>query len=110
MTSLRSAKAKIKSAETDLLGARARLKRDSLPILAAIERRRVTWILAGGFAGGFALSWLSPRIWARVGAAAGAGAALIARSMVAPMIAGAIMGRKTAAYNEATASEPQTMH
>jgi len=92
------------------LGARARLKRDSQTILDAIERRRVTWILAGGFAGGFALSWLSPRIWARVGAAAGAGAALIARSMVAPMIAGAIMGRKTSGNSETMAPEPQTMH
>ena len=96
MTTARTAQSRIRKARAELDSAHAGIERDIAPLRRAINRRRMAWIVASGFAGGFALSWLPPRLWARVGAAAGSGAAILARSLLTPMIAGALLARRPA--------------
>jgi hypothetical protein len=94
MTTSQLAKTRIRAATADLAVARSGIERDLAPLRAAFNRRRMVWIVAGGFAGGMALALLPRRLWAGIGAMAGSGAALVARSMLTPMIAGALMARK----------------
>jgi hypothetical protein len=94
MTTARLAKTRIRKATAELAVATSGIKRDLTPLREAFNRRRTTWIVAGGFASGMALALLPPRLWARIGALTGGGAALVARSMLTPIIAGALMARK----------------
>ena len=93
-TSARKAKSRIHAARTELESARTGIERDIAPWRRSFERRRIAWVVAGGFAGGFALSLLPPKLWARIGALVGSSAAIMARSLVTPMIAGALLARK----------------
>jgi hypothetical protein len=95
-TTARKAQTRIRKARSELASAQSGIERDIAPWRRAFNRRRMAWIVAGGFAGGFALSWLPPRLWARIGAAAGSSAAIVARSLLTPMIAGALLARKEA--------------
>jgi len=96
MTTARAAKTRIRTARTELASAQSELRHDLEPWREAFNRRRTTWILAGGFVGGLALAWLPRRLWAGIGAVAGSGAALMARSLLTPMIAGALVARAQA--------------
>lgn len=94
MTTARTAKTRIRTAQAELAVAQKGIKRDLEPWREAFNRRRTAWIVAGGFAGGLALAWLPRRLWATIGSMAGSGAALAARSLLTPMIAGALIARK----------------
>ncbi|HSE13859.1 MAG TPA: hypothetical protein VLB69_14595 [Rudaea sp.] len=94
MKTARMAQTRIRKARAELASAHAGIERDIAPWRRALNRRRMAWIVAGGFVGGFALSWLPPRLWARIGAVVGSSAAVMARSLVTPMIAGALLARK----------------
>lgn len=94
MTTARTAQTRIRTARAELASAQSGIERDIGPWRRAFNRRRMAWIVAGGFVGGFALSWLPPRLWARIGAAAGSSAAIVARSLLTPIIAGALLARK----------------
>jgi hypothetical protein len=96
MTTARAAKTRIRTARTELALAQSELRHDIEPWREAFNRRRTTWILAGGFASGLALAWLPRRLWATIGSVAGGGAALMARSLLTPMIAGALVARAQA--------------
>ena len=96
MTTARTAKTRIRTAQTELAVAQSAIRRDLEPWREAFNRRRTAWIVAGGFAGGLALAWLPRRLWATIGSIAGSGASLAARSLLTPMIAGALIARKQA--------------
>ena len=52
MTTARLAKTRIRKATAELAVASSGIKRDLAPWRAAFNRRRTTWIVAGGFASG----------------------------------------------------------
>ena len=96
---------RIEAAQNNLAAAQQRLGHDAAVLRAAFNRRRATWIVAGGLAGGFALGALPPRVWSRVGALLGTSAAIVARSVLAPMIAGALFARECDKPDPAEAAE-----
>jgi hypothetical protein len=89
-----SPRLRIEAAQRKVAEARKGLTRDVAGVRLALDRRKATWIVAGGLASGLALGALPARLWSRIGALAGTSVALVARSVLAPMIAGAILARE----------------
>jgi len=94
---LRSARARLRVAQSETMAAEAGFRREAAVLRAWFDQHRTACIVAGGFVGGLALSSLPRRAWSRIGAVAGGGAAALARSLLTPMIAGALLARRQAA-------------
>ena len=94
-TTRRSAKARLRAAQSETAAAAAALRDDAAALKAWLARHRTALIVSGGFAAGFALSSLPRRLWSGVGAFAAGTAAAVARSLLTPMLAGAVLARRT---------------
>jgi hypothetical protein len=103
-TRKRTASARLRSAQADVVAARAALDHAASPWRAVARRHRSALIIGGGFVGGLAAGALPRSAWRTLRSGVAIATTALAKSVLMPLIAGTLFARRHSDAEETQAT------